>query len=135
VFIYHDMIVSGDYYVYRVLKPQRATLGVDRAGNKLMFDQLELSHNRPVSAGCERTIQQWLAPVFHSDPYFNGSVVESWKENKLNELCHATEQYQTMLNTPARIKTQPPWLACREVWIDARDTELELAYSQYVQHI
>lgn len=62
VSIYHDKIVSGDYYVYQILAPERATLGLTlKKGCKPKLDQLVLALNAEVSEQTKKTVLKWLA--------------------------------------------------------------------------
>ena len=60
---YEDPILNGEYYVYRVLKPQRATLGLILDKSQRMqpkLDQLLLKSNRPVSYETREHVERWL---------------------------------------------------------------------------
>jgi len=59
---YHPRIFNKKYYAYRVIYPQRATLGlVLKKGFKPQLDQLKLKSNQRVSEETSRYVLQWLA--------------------------------------------------------------------------
>ncbi len=61
VLSYHRNICEGRYYVYRILQPERATLGLRIQGNTtLQIDQLKLSRNQPPSPETWRQVEDWL---------------------------------------------------------------------------
>jgi len=58
---YHNDIVKREYYVYRVLAPERATLGLILAyGQKPKLDQLYLKRNKEVSDMTSKSVHSWL---------------------------------------------------------------------------
>ncbi|NOQ94697.1 MAG: hypothetical protein GQ547_08715, partial [Methylophaga sp.] len=58
---YHDDILSGEYYVYQVLSPERATLGLRLTyGQRPKLDQLFLKMNKQVSEETRLVITHWL---------------------------------------------------------------------------
>ncbi|WP_404360442.1 PcfJ domain-containing protein [Methylotuvimicrobium sp. KM1] len=59
---YESRIQRGEYYVYKVLAPERATLGLmlSKNENKPIFDQLYLDRNRPVSEATKESVMKWL---------------------------------------------------------------------------
>ena len=58
---YHDDISTGHYFVYKVLSPERATLGLKLvSGQKPMLEQLYLKRNEEVSDKTRRAIIIWL---------------------------------------------------------------------------
>lgn len=59
--IYHENVMAGQYYVYKVLSPERATLGlkIGRVGQP-QVDQLLLSSNGKVSDETRLMVQCWL---------------------------------------------------------------------------
>lgn len=57
---YESRILEGTYYVYQVLSPERASLGVILKNNRPVLDQLYLSHNRPVSDSTRLKVLEWL---------------------------------------------------------------------------
>lgn len=58
---YENKILDGNYYVYRILQPERATLGI-RLNKKMppTINQLFLSWNKPVSRKTRTSIDSWL---------------------------------------------------------------------------
>jgi len=60
LFSYHECIVSGDYYVYKILKPERATLGLQIIDGKPELDQIYLRSNQTVSALTINHINFWM---------------------------------------------------------------------------
>ncbi len=66
---YHPRILAGQYYVYQVLQPERATLGLSlREGSPPRIDQIQGHGNRRVSAETQDAIRAWL-DVEHSREY------------------------------------------------------------------
>ena len=58
---YHDQIYIGRYYVYKVLSPERATLGLKiRSNGKWAIDQLRLCANRRPSESTVNYVQSWF---------------------------------------------------------------------------
>jgi len=59
---YHSAVYIGHYYVYRILYPQRATLGLRlKYGSKPQLDQLKAFQNQPVSEQTNQFVLNWLA--------------------------------------------------------------------------
>ncbi|MDQ6955264.1 MAG: PcfJ domain-containing protein [Mariprofundaceae bacterium] len=57
VLSYHTRIMSGNYAVYRMLEPERATIG---SYGCYILDQVKLHRNRTPSAETRELIRQWL---------------------------------------------------------------------------
>ena len=58
---YHDDIANGNYYIYKVLSPERATLGLTLvSGQKPKLDQLFLRRNAEVSDKTKSVVMDWL---------------------------------------------------------------------------
>ncbi|MEQ1557854.1 MAG: PcfJ domain-containing protein [Methyloglobulus sp.] len=62
---YHSEIVQGRYYVYRILEPERATLGVSvfkkkNGENSLRIDQLRGYKNQKVNEDTEKFVFGWF---------------------------------------------------------------------------
>lgn len=59
---YHWDVQSGDYAIFQVLAPERATLGLklNHKKQRYQFDQLVLKDNQPVSANTRRAVKRWL---------------------------------------------------------------------------
>jgi hypothetical protein len=58
---YHREIKTKQYYVYKVLEPERATLGVRiRVGDKMEVDQLKLRYNAEPSNHTKNLITNWI---------------------------------------------------------------------------
>lgn len=58
---YADRIVSRSIYIYRVLRPERATLSIKKTPRgSWMVDQLLLARNRPVSTQTRDMVTDWL---------------------------------------------------------------------------
>ena len=57
---YHRDIFYGKYYVYRILRPERGTIGLRLNENKILIDQVHLSHNRQPSRDTLELINEWL---------------------------------------------------------------------------
>lgn len=58
---YHDRILSGNYYAYRVTHPERATLGLENTRNgQWSLDQLVLKYNGRVSEQTTAAITLWI---------------------------------------------------------------------------
>ncbi len=47
-------------YVYRVLRPERATLSIIRRGSQWLINELRCAHNQPPAAGTVAAVRQWL---------------------------------------------------------------------------
>jgi hypothetical protein len=67
---YAESILSGDYYVYRVLAPERATLGLGilRHGKMAMdivLEQLKGRHNTEVGDATWEAVETWLLGHHH----------------------------------------------------------------------
>jgi len=67
VLSYDQDILQGHYYVYKVLHPERATLGIeieqDQDSNqpiKYHLDQLKASRNMPVGMKTQQAVQAWF---------------------------------------------------------------------------
>jgi len=61
VMIFHKEILEGSYYVYKILIPERATLGLRiESGQKPQIDQLVLERNESVSAETKLIVESWL---------------------------------------------------------------------------
>jgi hypothetical protein len=62
VFSYHHLIKEGEYYVYSILCPERATLGIrfSNYDSRVQFDQLVLAHNEEVSENTKEYVMAWL---------------------------------------------------------------------------
>ncbi len=59
---YHDEIMSGDYYAYKMVEPERATLGVSIEGpGSYKIDQIALAGNDDPSAQTLFRADQWLS--------------------------------------------------------------------------
>ncbi len=62
---YYSMIIYGSYYVYRILKPERATLGVNihkssRGIPVINLDQLKGWRNKAVGDEVIQIVKQWI---------------------------------------------------------------------------
>ncbi|MFY9973498.1 MAG: PcfJ domain-containing protein [Chromatiaceae bacterium] len=57
---YAERVASGDTFIYRVLRPQRATLSIERMSGRWQVGELLCAHNQPVSAATRRCVEQWL---------------------------------------------------------------------------
>jgi len=58
---YHNNIVIRNYYAYKVLQPERATLGIKRVGGtSWQLDQLKLAHNKEPSKETFEMVNQWM---------------------------------------------------------------------------
>jgi len=57
---YHDDIVAGEYYIYKVIYPERATLGLNLAKQPLELEQLFLADNQHVSENTGCLVKAWL---------------------------------------------------------------------------
>lgn len=61
VFSYQEKLQSGQYYVYRLLKPERATVGIERvACNSFVIDQIKLKCNQQPSDETIRLVYEWF---------------------------------------------------------------------------
>tara|TARA_R110001599_G_scaffold117525_1_gene285933 strand:+ start:7352 stop:8506 length:1155 start_codon:yes stop_codon:yes gene_type:complete len=58
---YHNRIILGKYYVYKILKPERATLGLKlKEGEFHSIDQIKLCFNSDVSKKTLEQVEEWL---------------------------------------------------------------------------
>lgn len=62
---YHSKVIEGNYYVYRILAPERATLGVTihkSSGDKpvVYMDQLKGWQNKVVSEEVVQIVKAWM---------------------------------------------------------------------------
>jgi hypothetical protein len=58
---YTERVAGGDTYIYRVLRPQRATLSLVRwPGGRWQIGELLRAGNHPVSAMTRRAVEAWL---------------------------------------------------------------------------
>ncbi|UZE94445.1 PcfJ domain-containing protein [Alkalimarinus alittae] len=65
---YHARIFRGEYYAYKVLEPERATLGLKLVcGRSYSIDQVHLKYNKRVSGVTLESIKAW----------FNGAVISN----------------------------------------------------------
>jgi hypothetical protein len=56
-----ERVIAGEYYIYRVLHPSRATLSVSlQSDGNWQISELELSCNRPVNGATRAFVNQWL---------------------------------------------------------------------------
>lgn len=59
--VYHEKIMAGEYYVYKVLLPERATLGLNiRSDGRPKLDQIRLARNGTVSDETRLMVESWL---------------------------------------------------------------------------
>jgi len=62
---YEDPILNNEYYVYRVLTPERATLGLNlHEALPPSIDQILLSCNKPVSKETRNVIEAWITNAY-----------------------------------------------------------------------
>jgi hypothetical protein len=68
ILLYQDRIMSNEYYAYRVIQPERATLGIKRtAKGQWIPDQLRLSCNRTPSKETQKFVSEWLLKCTSQD--------------------------------------------------------------------
>jgi len=63
VLSYDQDILQGNYYVYKILHPERATLGIEieqDQGIKYHLDQLKASQNQQVRKETQQAVQAWF---------------------------------------------------------------------------
>lgn len=58
---YFENIMKGRYFVFKILSPQRATLGLDLVNGKLQIDQVKLKNNQSASKSTLEMIKVWLS--------------------------------------------------------------------------
>lgn len=59
---YHDRILAGDYYVYRISHPESATLGITKTQNKLWkIDEIKTKFNGKPSDETTKTVYSWFS--------------------------------------------------------------------------
>jgi hypothetical protein len=72
---YHGQIKAGHYYVYRVLHPERATLGLSLSRTSPpRIDQLKGYRNEPVSEETQRFVLDWLEQALKGQPEPDGEA-------------------------------------------------------------
>lgn len=57
---YHKRVLNNEYFVFKVLAPERATLGLHFVRGQLRIDQLRLKRNAKPSKETEETVYWWL---------------------------------------------------------------------------
>ncbi|WP_197479703.1 PcfJ domain-containing protein, partial [Oleiphilus sp. HI0132] len=58
---YHNRIILRKYYVYKILKPERATLGLKlKEGKFHSIDQIKICFNSDVSKKTLEQVEEWL---------------------------------------------------------------------------
>jgi hypothetical protein len=57
---YAERVAAGDTFIYRVLRPERATLSIVRMSGRWHVGELQCAHNQPVSNGTRRAVETWL---------------------------------------------------------------------------
>lgn len=76
---YAVRVRTGTFYVYRMLRPERATLAIVRIGGAWLVDDLRTKRNRQASPVAWHAAQEWLAgkasprstlPANHGGPLF-----------------------------------------------------------------
>jgi hypothetical protein len=60
VFSYRDSINKGTYYVYQIMEPERATLGIKRKNGIWEIDQVKLHRNQRPTDETLEAINNWL---------------------------------------------------------------------------
>jgi hypothetical protein len=57
---YAERVAAGETFIYRVLRPERATLSIVRISGRWQVGELLCAHNRPVSSATWRAVERWL---------------------------------------------------------------------------
>jgi hypothetical protein len=57
---YHGRIIGEQYFVFKILEPERATLGLHYKNGKLAIDQIRLSYNTQPSDATKEAVYWWL---------------------------------------------------------------------------
>lgn len=57
---YHKRVLNGEYFVFKVLAPERATLGLHFVRGELRIDQLHLKRNATPSKETQEAVYWWL---------------------------------------------------------------------------
>ena len=57
---YHNRVFDGEYYVFKILKPQRATIGLHNRKGKVVVDQIRLKCNKMPSEETKEKVFWWL---------------------------------------------------------------------------
>lgn len=57
---YHNRILLHDYFVLKVLEPERATVGLHKKNGRLVVDQIRLKCNRMPSEQTKEAVYWWL---------------------------------------------------------------------------
>ncbi|MEO0414056.1 MAG: PcfJ domain-containing protein, partial [Verrucomicrobiota bacterium] len=60
---YAKRVRSGEIFIYRVLRPQRATLSIKKVGSRWEISELEIKYNCPVNDETEDYVRLWLEKV------------------------------------------------------------------------
>jgi hypothetical protein len=68
VLSYAERVAAGDRYLYRVMRPERATVLIGYRGTTWHLDELSGFDNQPVSPATEERVESWLrAQAFRND--------------------------------------------------------------------
>jgi hypothetical protein len=57
---YQQTVSNGDYYVYKILAPERATLGLKRQGREWVINQIQLRSNNSPSEETVSSVHNWF---------------------------------------------------------------------------
>ncbi len=57
---YHKRILQNDYFVLKVLEPERATVGLHKKNGRIAIDQIRLKCNRMPSEQTKEVVYWWL---------------------------------------------------------------------------
>jgi|GEM_PF-3306076 len=57
---YHNKVFDGEYYVFKILEPERATIGLHNRNGKIAVDQIRLKCNRGASEETKEKVFWWL---------------------------------------------------------------------------
>ena len=60
---YHQRVLNGEYFVFQVMAPERATLGLHYVRGELKVDQLRLKRNGTPAKATEETVYWWLTEL------------------------------------------------------------------------
>ena len=62
VYSYLEVILRGEYFIYKIISEERATLGVKISpSKKCEIDQLYLKNNKIVSSKTKQLVDNWIA--------------------------------------------------------------------------
>jgi len=90
VWTYHEKILAGQYFVYQVMQPERATLGIQVSEDGcLEVDQLLLQDNDDVLESTSYYIKQW----FDGDLPKDVIILENYRNSEIEVIDQTVKSY------------------------------------------